>query len=123
MRNIQRKSHTMSRFNNNRQASQDYASSLMNQPISQHVLALSPEQIHSQMDIISYNHDGNSNFVNHVRGSFHILDPECREKPEINEVSKVLALSKRTGEPIHERLYKQEILSKKIAKELLADEE
>jgi len=54
---------------------------------------------------------------------YEIVDPECREKPEINEVSKILAQSKRTGQPIHERLFKQEILSHKIATELLEDKE
>lgn len=43
------------------------------------------------------------------------MNPECRAKPEINEISRILAAGKRSNEPIHERLYKHETLSKKIA--------
>ena len=52
--------------------------------------------------------------------NIHLQNPECRPKPEINEVSRLLAAGKRSGEPIHERLYKQETLSKKIATQLRA---
>lgn len=48
-------------------------------------------------------------------------NPECRQKPEINEVSRILAAGKRTNEPVHERLFKQETLSKKIAAQLRAN--
>ena len=72
------------------------------------------------LDIMSF--DRNSNYI--TRGQkYEIQDPEIRQKPEINEVSKLLAQTKRTGQPIHERLYKQEILSHKIANELLGEEE
>ena len=50
--------------------------------------------------------------------SFQLAHPELKNKPEINEISRILAQSRRTAEPIHERLYKQDILSKKIAQEV-----
>ena len=50
--------------------------------------------------------------------NLQIQDPECQDKPNINQISKILAQSKRTNEPIHERLYKQEIMCKKIAQEI-----
>ena len=37
---------------------------------------------------------------------FQIVDKECQMKPTINEISKILAQNKRTGQPVHERLHK-----------------
>ena len=50
--------------------------------------------------------------------NFQLLHPECRDKPQINEVSRLLAQGKRSNEPIHERLYKQDLMAKRIAQEI-----
>ena len=49
---------------------------------------------------------------------YHIAHPELKDKPDINEVSRLLVQGKRSNEPVHERLFKQDTMAKKIAQEL-----
>ena len=53
-----------------------------------------------------------NNFV-----GYHIQHPELKDKPDINEVSRLLVQGKRSNEPVHERLFKQDLMAKKIAQE------
>lgn len=64
--------------------------------------------------------NGNLGKIPQEKINLSLQHPECRAKPEINNVSKILAQGKRSNEPVHERLFKQDILSKKIAVELEA---
>lgn len=67
--------------------------------------------------------NGNLGKIPQEKINLSLQHPECRAKPEINNVSKILAQGKRSNEPVHERLFKQDILSKKIAVELEAKRE
>jgi hypothetical protein len=56
-------------------------------------------------------------------GDYQILDKELRERPWISQQSRALAKKKDTGVPIHERLYKQDTISRKIGNELVPENE
>ena len=69
--------------------------------------------------------DGGQPRIMHMPGemvNYQLAHPECKAKPEINEVSRMLVQRKRSNEPIHMRLYKQDIMSRKIAQEIALEE-